>query len=300
MRTAAPITFDPVGRLLSKLPFANALVASRLIGEVWRLLEGALEGAPSAPTSKATVMLHLRTQTGTVLLEMEAKVILDKSAPMVVLSGREVDPGLCGFITCEGEAKIEDGTISVNSSVTMPTFDSQESKSSLYQTRHGWSTEDSAVVVESHEQNQSTRNIVPTQGGGIRPMRRGRPTGQLDTSSTQPTPSQISSEDVDQQRGRDRWLEACSPRTRSSHARSPHPRSTMSRNSQQFWAGDSPHARSTNSQYYDLSSQPHRDALPRNLFACDRSDIPSDISSLMDVYGGGMPGGMPGRSPGLF
>ena len=300
MRTAAPITFDPVGRLLSKLPFANALVASRLIGEVWRLLEGDLEGAPSAPTSKATVMLHLRTQTGTVLLEMEAKVILDKSAPMVVLSGREVDPGLCGFITCEGEVKIEDGTISVNSSVTMPTFDSQESESSLYQTRHGWSTEDSAVVVESREQNQSTRNIVPTQGGGIRPMRRGRPTGQLDASSTQPTPSQISSEDVDQQRGRDRWLEACSPHARSPHthspharspharsprARSPHPRSTLSRNSQQFWAGDSPNARSTNSQYYDLRSQPHRDALPRNLFACDQSDIPSDISSLMDVYG---------------
>ena len=196
MRTAAPIPFDPVGRLLSKLPFANALVASRLVDVIGRLLEGALEGAPSsrsktssagkrASTSKATVMLHLRTQKGAVLLEMEATVVLDKSAPMVVLSGREVNPGLCGFITCEGEVKIEDGTISVNSSVTMPTFDSREPQSSLYQTRHGWSTEDSAVVVESREQDQSTRNIVPTQGGGIRSMRRGRPTGKLDTSSTQ-------------------------------------------------------------------------------------------------------------------
>jgi hypothetical protein len=98
MRHAAPTRGSPVGWLLSNLPFVNSEDGERL----HRILELIFE-APGKHDADRTFMLHLVVAPNNelVLLEMVAThVYVTESEPVIVLTGRQVDSDLAGFMAC--------------------------------------------------------------------------------------------------------------------------------------------------------------------------------------------------------
>ena len=131
MSIAAPLHFPPVGQNISDLPFVNGSAAGRRVQEHLRQI---LTGPKENMSGQAqTLMLHLRTKTGPVLLEMSANVLDTEMGRVVMMTGREIDNGLAGLIACESVALDEgsgyhdggrnanDGASESNiSSLTMP------------------------------------------------------------------------------------------------------------------------------------------------------------------------------------
>ena len=83
----------PLGCLLSELPFVNTTDGNRLHRALVRSFDGNDE--------TRVFMLHLRAQGRHVLLEMLAThVCVAESEPIIVLTGRQVDPDLVGLMAC--------------------------------------------------------------------------------------------------------------------------------------------------------------------------------------------------------
>ena len=101
MAATAPMVGDPVGSLLSDLPFVDARDLLRLRRFLRRITDGSGERDPT----QTTFMLHLLTEhMQSALLEMVGTLIRGTgSEPLVVLTGRHVDPGLAGLIVCDSE-----------------------------------------------------------------------------------------------------------------------------------------------------------------------------------------------------
>ena len=99
MKIAAPMVVDPVGCLLSDLPFVNESDGYRL----HRLL-GRIAEAPAEHDHTRTFMLHLVTRHSHVLLEMVAThFFVTESEPIIVMTGRPVDSDLAGLMACNSE-----------------------------------------------------------------------------------------------------------------------------------------------------------------------------------------------------
>ena len=97
MSRAAPLFHSPVNGPLSALPFVNSRSKTRLAKIVHRLFnKGALGENPAE-----TVMLHLSTTKGPVLLEMMARVVGTKSKPIILMAGCEVESSLATLIASE-------------------------------------------------------------------------------------------------------------------------------------------------------------------------------------------------------
>ena len=95
MSRAAPLIHNPVNGLLSALPFVNLPSGIRLAKVIRRLFN-------EDSTEKAeTVMLHLSTTKGPVLLEMMARVVDNEFKPVVLMTGCEVDSNLATLIASE-------------------------------------------------------------------------------------------------------------------------------------------------------------------------------------------------------
>ena len=100
MAIAAPLLFDPMGGLLSDLPFVSPRARARLNEAILRIFDRPDDDDDGGKGSNQTVLLHLQTKNGPVLLEMVASVLGAASDRIVVLTGREVDSGLAGLIAC--------------------------------------------------------------------------------------------------------------------------------------------------------------------------------------------------------
>ena len=98
MAIAAPTVEDPASTRLSDLPFASEGAGTRLFEEVERMFDDALAERGSGQP----LMLHLRTQAGPVLLEMAANALVTASGPVVVMTGREVNPELASLMLVKG------------------------------------------------------------------------------------------------------------------------------------------------------------------------------------------------------
>ena len=98
MSRAAPSVHSPVNGLLSALPFVNSRSGPRLAKVIRRLFE---RGLILDENQSETVMLHLSTTKGPVLLEMMARVVGPESKPVVLMAGCEVETGLATLIVSE-------------------------------------------------------------------------------------------------------------------------------------------------------------------------------------------------------
>jgi hypothetical protein len=99
MAATAPMVGDPVGSLLSDLPFVDARDLLRLRRFLRRITDGSGERDPT----QTTFMLHLLTEhMQSALFEMVGTLIRGFES-LVVLTGRHVDPGLAGLIVCDSE-----------------------------------------------------------------------------------------------------------------------------------------------------------------------------------------------------
>lgn len=121
MAVAAPMHVNPVGRHLLDLPYVNDRTRRRFCEAIHRQI------ARPSIESKQTAMLHLQTQRGDVLLEMEAKVVDTETEQAIVLTGtgRGMDPNLATLMHNDSSFTTrEDATSSETniSSITAPTF----------------------------------------------------------------------------------------------------------------------------------------------------------------------------------
>ena len=107
MELAAPTLVNPVGRHLLDLPFVNSSERTKLKKMIQHIFY-----EPAEHTRVRTVMLHLHTQNGPVLLEMRCTVLgtagaasvdsaLRRDELIIVLTGREVEESLAGLLVCE-------------------------------------------------------------------------------------------------------------------------------------------------------------------------------------------------------
>lgn len=96
MSRLVPLLVTPVGGLLADLPFVTARSGLRLSSVLQQMVK-----VPEAPQTVQTVMLHLASRNGPVLLEMEANLLGTDDESLVVLTGCEVESELAGFIACE-------------------------------------------------------------------------------------------------------------------------------------------------------------------------------------------------------
>jgi hypothetical protein len=103
MEIAAPLLANPVGRHFRKLPFVKKDEQAKLEIYFKRIFD-----EPGKHASVQTVMMHLYTRSGPVLLEMLSTVVstesvagLERDDLIIVLTGREVEHGLAGLIACE-------------------------------------------------------------------------------------------------------------------------------------------------------------------------------------------------------
>ena len=99
LAVAAPTHVDPVGLLLSDLPFVNASDGYRLHKSLGRIFD-----APAEHDAAQTFALHLRTNKGVVLLEMQAHYLMTVCESIIVMTGRQVDPELACMMVCESSA----------------------------------------------------------------------------------------------------------------------------------------------------------------------------------------------------
>jgi hypothetical protein len=121
MSIAAPMLLTPVGGRLADLPFVDPSAAATLHVVMRGLFDkdedkgkdtnaaapdenddDRFGGTSFGNTKKTTVMLHLHTKHGPVLLEMVANSIGGESEPMIMLSGREVNPELASLMAGAG------------------------------------------------------------------------------------------------------------------------------------------------------------------------------------------------------
>ena len=94
MGVAAPMLQNPVGWLVSDLPFVNAADGHQLEQFLKRIFE-----VPAEREHAQTFMLYIHTQNRQVLLEMAAsRVFVTESEPIVVMTGRQVDSDLAGLM----------------------------------------------------------------------------------------------------------------------------------------------------------------------------------------------------------
>ena len=97
MAMSAPMIVSPVGLLVSELPFVNPTDGNRLHRALVRSFDNLGENDETR-----IVMLHLHARGMHVLLEMVAThIFAAESEPMIVLTGRQVDPDLAGLMACE-------------------------------------------------------------------------------------------------------------------------------------------------------------------------------------------------------
>ena len=90
MAIAAPTLRNPVGSLLSDLPFVKASDQARLDQFLRCIFE-----APAEHDHAQTFMLHLRAKSSLVLLEMVAThFFVRDSEPIIVMTGRQIDSDL--------------------------------------------------------------------------------------------------------------------------------------------------------------------------------------------------------------
>ena len=96
MAIAAPMVRNPLGGLLSDLPFVNASDGDQLDQFLRRIFE-----APAEHDAARTYMLHLRNRHRNVLLEMVATHFhVRDSEPIIVMTGRQVDSDLAVLLSC--------------------------------------------------------------------------------------------------------------------------------------------------------------------------------------------------------
>jgi len=101
MSSAAPIFDDPTNHVLSDFPFAHSRAGAQCYDAIRRAFN-----IPSDDHAQS-VLLHLRTLNGPILLEMEARILAGGSERCVVLTGRELNADLAGLI----DASSSDGTL---------------------------------------------------------------------------------------------------------------------------------------------------------------------------------------------
>ena len=100
MAIAAPMVVNPVGCLISELPFVNKNDGDRLHYSLERIFDNL--GGHDEPRM---FVLHLIVQNRRVLLEMVAThVFVTESEPIIVLTGRQVDAELAGLMVSESVA----------------------------------------------------------------------------------------------------------------------------------------------------------------------------------------------------
>ena len=110
MAIAAPMVVNPVGCLISELPFVNKNDGDRLHRSLVRIFDNL--GGHDEPRM---FVLHLIVQNRRVLLEMVAThVFVTESEPIIVLTGRQVDAELAGLMVSESVA------FSVNEEAVVP------------------------------------------------------------------------------------------------------------------------------------------------------------------------------------
>ena len=113
---------NPVGWLLSDLPFVNVRARTRLCEVVGHKIEMAQQ---DHARTKSTVMLHLRARNGPVLLEMVADTLDTEFDTTIVFTGRALESDLAGLLVCNSVAENDDDTqsdyaaLSGVSSITM-------------------------------------------------------------------------------------------------------------------------------------------------------------------------------------
>ena len=105
MSNTVPMQVDPLGRLLTDLPFVNTNDGIALLEKVGRIFE-----SPDEPDDEQDnlCILHLRTQRrGAVLLEMTMNVFVTTEESIIIMVGRELDSGLAGFLRNEHDSVME-------------------------------------------------------------------------------------------------------------------------------------------------------------------------------------------------
>ena len=103
MMSLVPTHADPVGGLLTGLPFVNTRDGARLYETVTRIFEASAECDNTMP-----FMLFLHTRGGVVLLEMSLNVLVTASDPVIVMTGREVDSHLGSLISGRDEHTVSE------------------------------------------------------------------------------------------------------------------------------------------------------------------------------------------------
>ena len=94
MSVAAPMSYDPLNRRLSKLPFMEADAGAQLCEQLRWMLD-----QPDAQTTDGhAILLHLSANHGPVLLEMVANLVTQPSSRLVIMTGREVNSNLVSLI----------------------------------------------------------------------------------------------------------------------------------------------------------------------------------------------------------
>jgi hypothetical protein len=101
MSNTVPMHVDPVGRPLIDLPFVNVGDACKLQKYIEKTLE-----APAEHDTTRACMLHLRTTSGAVLLEMTLNVVIATPEPVIVMKGREVDSRLGCLVAGQDESVV--------------------------------------------------------------------------------------------------------------------------------------------------------------------------------------------------
>ena len=101
MASTVPMQVDPVGWLITDLPYANArdgLKLHKILADIF--------GSPADYDNTRPFMLHLRTKNGAVLLEMRLTMYDMTPKPFIVMTGREVESHLFSLIASEDESVV--------------------------------------------------------------------------------------------------------------------------------------------------------------------------------------------------
>jgi len=170
MDVAAPMLGNPVGWLLSDLPFVNVRARTRLCEVVGHKIEMAQQ---DHARTKSTVMLHLRARNGPVLLEMVADTLDTEFDTTIVFTGRALESDLAGLLVCNSVAENDDDTqsdyaaLSGVSSITMSAVALDDDTQSDYAALSGvssitmsavaLSSEISSITLPTHLQERPSR-----------------------------------------------------------------------------------------------------------------------------------------------
>jgi hypothetical protein len=102
MDMAAPMLHNPVGCLVSDLPFVNDRAQTRACEVIRRKMV-------MKTAMKSTVMLHLRARNGPILLEMLADALgAEFEDAAIVLTGRALESGMAGLLFSSSSGNDDD------------------------------------------------------------------------------------------------------------------------------------------------------------------------------------------------